>query len=811
MISFLQDLRYGVASLVKHRGFTVAALLSLGLGIGLNTTIFTFVNAIFLQPLPVRNSSELASIVTLDSRIPGYFGSSYPNYQDYRRRTRCFSSLLLYASFNGSLTDLGDPQPLSYQIVSGDYFQALGVAPDIGRAFQPEENASEDTALVAVISDSLWKSRFGGDARIVGRAVGVNGHQFQVVGVAPPGFQGLNLLNPADLWIPLAGFRQVYPSATWVDGRRNDVFSVAGRLKPGVTLEQAEAEMRAVADQLEREYPRDNEGRRTRLIPLNETATPRAQRATLSASSKVLMIVSGLILLIACANVSNLLLARAAGRNKEIAVRLALGASRWRLIRQLLMESLVVALAGGLVAVLLARWASGLLWALRPPAFRAAVYHVALDARVLGFTLAISVITGLVFGLIPAIRSTKPDLVTDLKERASYSGSGLRANHPRSLLVAFEVALCVVSLVGAGLFIRSLINADHADPGFDPDRLGTVSFDLADRSYTHERGFEMQRRVLERAAQIPGVVSVALSRDPMLTVKLTRTVTTDEDSNGQGRPVLASSISPGYFRTTGIALIRGRDFSPRDSLDAPRVAIVNQVAAARFWPGRDPLGQRLRFAGAAAPLEVVGVARNAAYVALGEQPAALVYTSMLQEYDSPTTLIFRAAGSPEILEGRVRSEVQAMDPGLLLRSTSVRSVILASLWAPRLSAGLLSIFGILGLALATLGVYGVVSYSVNQRVREIGVRMAIGATAADVQRLILRQGLAVVTVGVVAGLVIALGASRLVQSLLFVTSARDALTFILVPSILILAAIAACWLPAHRATRIDPIIALRHE
>jgi predicted permease len=639
----------------------------------------------------------------------------------------------------------------------------------------------------------------------------VNEHRYQVVGVAPPGFQGLNLLNPADLWMPVSGFRQVYPKATWVDGRRMAVFTVAGRLKPGVTIERAEAEMRALAEQLAREYPRDNEGRQLRLVPLNETATPAAQRRTLSSSSKVLMIVSGLILLIACANVANLLLARAAGRNKEIAVRLALGASRWRLIRQLLMESLALALCGGVVALLLARWASVLLWALRPPAFRAAVFHIALDARVLGFTLAVSVLTGLVFGLVPAIRATNPDLASDLKERTNNSGSSLRANHPRSALVASEVALCVVSLIGAGLFIRSLINAEHADPGFDPDRLGTVSFDLADRSYTHERGRELQREVVERVSRIPGIVSAALSRDPMLTVKVSRTVTTEDDSSGQGRLVLASSISPDYFRTTGIALFRGRDFGPLDSEGGPRVAIVNEAAAARLWPDRDPIGRHLRFAGTAAPLEVIGIARTANYLALGEEPAALIYTSMLQEYDSPTTLIYRTSGSPEIVEGGVRGVVQALDPGLLLRSTSVRSVIHASLWAPRLSAGLLSVFGILGLALATLGVYGVISYSVNQRVREIGVRMAMGATAADVQRLILRQGLGVVTVGVVAGLVIALGVSRLVQSLLFVTSARDALTFILVPSILILAAIVACWLPAYRATRIDPAIALRDE
>ena len=808
----IEDFRHSIVTLLKNRGFALAAILSLGLGIGLNATIFTFINAIFLQPMPVKDLDRMASIVTLDARLPGYLGCSYPNFQDYRDHNQSFSSLLLYASIRGSLTDLGDPQPLTFQIVSGNYFDSLGVAPAAGRAFRSEEDTAAGAELVAVISHALWMRQFGGDAAAIGRKLGINGNSFQVVGVAPAGFEGLNLLTPADVWIPLAAFRRIYPKATWLNERRRPVFTVAGRLKPGVGFERAESEMQALAGQLEQQYPRDNGGRRLKLVPLNETGTPHAERATLTTSGAVLMIVAGLILLIACANVANLLLARAAGRNKEIAVRVALGASRGRLIRQLLTEGIALALGGGALGLVLARWASSGLWALRPPSFRAATFHIELDWRVLGFTLVVSLLTGILFSLFPALRATNPDLATDLKERASQPASGLGSRRPRSLLVASQVALSVVALIGAGLFIRSLRNAEEADPGFDADHLGTVSLDLSERNYSHERGREFQRQVLEQVARFPGVISVALSRDPMFLVRFSQTVITNDDPKpGEGRLVLNSGVSPDYFRTTGISLLRGRDFSTLDSPDSPRVAIVNEAAAGRFWRGQDPVGKRIRFAGGDAPIEIIGVARNANYLALGEKPLALVYTSMLQEYDSPTSVVFRSSGNPEAVEASVRRQVQALDPNLLLRGDTVRAVIDASLWAPRLSAGLLTIFGILGLVLATLGVYGVVSYSVNQRIREIGVRMALGATAGDVQVLILRQGLAVVTVGVVAGLLIALGASRAVQSLLFVTSARDALTFVLVPSILVLAAILACWLPAHRATRIDPAIALRDE
>ena len=797
---------------MKNRGFAAVAILSLALGIGANTTIFTFLNAIFLQPLPVEQPQTLAAVVTLDAHIPGYLGCSYPNYRDYRDRARSFSSLLLYGSVIGTLTGLDQPQRVVFQLVSGNFFQTLGVKPAVGRAFLPEEDSTPGAHPVAVISYALWMRQFGGDAGVLGRSVEINSHTFQIVGVAPRGFEGLSLLNPAAVWVPTMMYDAVYPNPAWFAMRHALTFSVAGRLKPGVSRERAGAELESLNQALEQEYPRDNEGRRPKLIPLSEAVINHGTRDAIASSGTLLAIVAGLILLIACANVANLLLARAAGRNREIAVRLALGAGRWRLIRQLLAESTVLAVAGGALGLVIAHWASRLLWALRPPIMAAAGFHIGLDGRVLGYTLGLSLLTGFLFGLMPALRATNPDLATDLKERAGPPASGFRGRHPRSLLVASQVALCVVALIGAGLFVRSLSNAAQIDPGFDADHLGMVTFDLASRNYSEGRGREFERNAIERVAALPGVAAAAISRDRPLRVSFARNAVLEDDpESGAGRVTLTSAVSPGYLRAAGIALVSGRDFSPLDTASNPRVVIVNEAAAGRYWPNQDPLGKRVRFVGDPTVFQAIGVARNANYLGLGEPPQALFYTSLLQQYEPAATLMFRTRGEPEAALERARLEVQTLDPNLLLQTSTARSMIDETLWAPRLSAGLLSVFGVLGLVLATLGVYGVVSYSVNQRVREIGLRMALGATAADVQVLILRQGLALVTVGVVAGLLIALGASRAVQSLLLVTSPRDSLTFVLVPSILVLVAILACWGPAHRATRIDPATALRDE
>jgi predicted permease len=814
MMGAFEDLRYGLRALVKNRGFTAIAVLSLGLGIGANTTIFTLINAILLRPLPVKEPGRLAGVNTLDPRNPGLWPCSYPNYRDYRDHNQVFSSLLLYTGVAMNLTGRGDPQLVMGQIVSANYFGTLGVNPVVGRGFLPEEDASPGASPVAVISYRFWQRQLGGDPRVTARTIEINGRAYNIVGVAPPGFEGLDQLTATDIWAPMMMYEQLYNNVAWVNQRRALLFSVAGRLKPGVSLRQAESGMESIAQDLERQYPKDNEGRRVKLISLSQAAIPARNRSTISDAGAVLTIISALVLLIACANVANLQLARAAGRSKEMAVRLALGGSRWRLIRQLLTESILLALAGGAAGLALARWVRDILWSMRPPMFSYAAVHLDLDGRVLAYNLAISVLTGMVFGLVPALHATRGDLARDLKERtgqAAFTGGGWR---PRSVLVMGQVALSVVALVGAGLFVRSLRNAHRIDPGFDAAHLGIVVFNVAEQGYSEARGRDFEQRALERAAVIPGVVSASMARDWPFHVSLARTVLIegqDDTATGKGRVALMGVVRPGYFRTLGIPILRGRDFSLLDTPGAPRVAIVNEAAAIAYWPGQNPVGKRIRFFGENAPVEVAGLARNANYQTIGEPPQAFVYVSLIQYYFSTAVLYVRTAGDPNLVTASVRREVQSLDRNLLLQSETTQTTIRESLWAQRLSASLLAVFGGLALLLAAIGIYGVISCSVNQRVREIGVRMALGATPASVQVLILTEGIRLVAIGVFAGMVIALIGSRAVASMLFVIGPRDAMTFVLVPTILAMVAVLACWLPALRATRIDPAVALRDE
>jgi predicted permease len=810
----LQDLRYSLRALGKARGFAIAAVLSLGLGIGANTTIFTLVNAVLLRPLPVEEPERLVAVGTLDPRNPGVWPCSYPNYQDYRDHNQVFSSLLLYSAITLNLTGFGEPQLVTGQIVSGNYFAALGVQPVVGRGFRPEEDASPGAYPVAVIGYGLWTRQFGRDPRVTTRTISLNGRAYSIVGVAPPTFQGLNELTGAEVWVPMMMYAQVHPNAAWVDQRRFLLFSVVGRLKTGISLQQAEAGMQSIAQDLERQYPKDNEGRRVKLTPVSEAAISPQIRPAVTSAGTVLMIISALVLLIACANVGNLLLARAAGRSKEIALRLALGASRWRLVRQLLTESMLLALLGGAAGLVLARWARDILWSMRPAMFTYAGVHLDLDGRVLGYTLAISVLTGILFGLAPALRATSGDLASDLSERNGQAETSLKGRRTRSVLVVGQVALSVVALVGAGLFVLSLRNANSIGPGFDAARLGVVAFNVGEQGYNEGRGREFERQALERAAAVSGVVSATLAKDVPFHVSLARTVLLEgqeDTAAGKGRFTLMSVVWPGYLRTVGIPILRGRDFSLLDTATTPHVVIVNEATAMAYWPGENPVGKRIRFFGDNAPAEVVGVARNANYQAIGERPQALIYGSLIQYYFPTAVLYVRTEGDPEAVSAAVRREVQRLDRNLLLQSESIGGMIRESLWAQRLSAGLLSLFGGLALVLAAVGIYGVVSYSVNRRVREIGVRMALGATPADIQAMILREGVRLVAIGVLAGIVIALSASHAVESMLFATSPRDAATFVLVPSILTLVAVLACWFPAVRATRIEPARALREE
>jgi predicted permease len=597
-----------------------------------------------------------------------------------------------------------------------------------------------------------------------------------------------------------------------VEQRRYLNFQVVGRLKPGVTLPQARTAMESITQDLEREFPQENQGRRALLAPVTDAAIPPAKRGEMERAGMVLAIISAVVLIIACGNLANLLLARAAARTREITLRLALGASRWRLIRQLLTESVLLAVLGGAAGLLVAVWARDLLWSMRPPAFAHAAVRMQLDRTVLAYNFAVSVLTGLLFGLVPALRATRGDLATELKERAGQPASFHGRWNPRSLLVMLQVAFSVMALVGAGLFVRSLRNADRFDPGFDSAHLGIVVFNLAEPGYHEAQGRDFRQRVLERARSMPGVAAAALANGWPFHVSLFRTMATegqDSTAGGAGRFILSEVVSPGFLRGAGIPLLRGRDFTEQDGKTSPHVAIVNETAAQLYWPGENPVGRQVRFFGENAPAEVIGVARTANYQAIGEAAKPFVYLSMGQYYFPTVVLYIRTVGEPDAVLAMVRGEVQAMDRNLLLQAETVQTTMHESLWAQRLSANLLAVFGLLALVLATIGIYGVVSYLVAQRVREFGIRMALGATAGDVQLMLLREGIRLVAGGVLAGTVLSLIGSQAVGSMLFVVSSRDAVTFVLVPSLLTLVAILACWIPARRVTRIDPMVALR--
>ncbi len=822
MSTFLQDLRYGVRMLARTPGFTVIAALSLALGIGANTTIFTVINAVLLNPLPLKSPSELLAVYTTDQRNRGGFNNflqtSPLNYQDYRDKNEVFSELAAHQFLPLNISGgTGEPQQVFGEIVTGNYFDVLGVRPLAGRTFLPDEDRTPGAKLVAVLGYGEWQKRFGGDRAIVGRTITLNGSAFTVIGVMPKGFKGTNAIGAPALWVPY----MTYPVTTSgfireaVDSRRALMFDLTGRLKPGVSRQQAEANLKTIASQLERQYPNDNRGRSITVLPLAQATVNPGFRDNLVMAGGLLMTIVGVVLLIACANVANLLLARASVRQREIAVRLSLGASRARLIRQLLTEGTLLALAGGALGLLLAYWAQGLLWSFRPPFLPADAIDLQPDLRVLAFTIVVSVGTGILFGLAPALQASRPDLVVELKDRTSApTGSG-RVLSLRNLLVAAQVALSLVALVGAGLFLRSLQNAQKIDPGFDADHLAVLTVDLGAQGYGEERGRQFERQMIERAAATPGVGGTTLAGSiPLFNGGFARTVFLEgQDPTDQraGRLVQVDIVSPSYLRTVGIALMRGRDFAESDQPNTPAVCIVNETMAKQFWPDQDPIGRRFRFFGQDHFNEVVGIARDSKYNFIGEGPTPYVYQTLTQVYQPQVSLFLKSANPGAVL-GTVRSEVQQADRNLPITTVFTLTAIFdQSLWAPRMGASLLAVFAGLSLALAVVGIYGVMAYSVNQRQRELGIRMALGATRSSVMRLVVTQGFRLAVIGVAVGLLASLAVTRVIATMLYGVSATDVVTFVTVPALLTLAAVAASYIPARRATRIDPMVALRYE
>jgi macrolide transport system ATP-binding/permease protein len=817
----LQDLRYGLRTLAKSPGFTVVAVLSLALGIGANTAIFSLVNAAILKPIPVDEPQRLAAIFMTDERNPGNLPLSHLNYKDLRDQNQAFTGMAGYTFAQVNWSTGSESEQIPLQVVSGNYFSLLGVSPALGRAFLPEEDRV--ATPVIVLSHGFWERSLGRDGAIVGRTLTINRTGFTVVGIAPEGFTGLVLgANPSG-WVPMAIHDVVQPNFDWYEQRRGLFLFAFGRLRPAVTLDQASAELRTLFAGLEAAFPVENKGRSAAAVAvLDARLNPQGQAgAPIVRLSIILMAVVGIVLLIACANVANLLLGRAARRRKEIALRLALGAGRLRLIRQLVTESTVLSVAGGALGLLLAYWLLDVLVAADLELPLPVGPDLAIDRRVLAFTTMLAVGTGLIFGIAPAIQSSRPDVVPVLKNEVIPSGTAHRGVRGffalRQVLVVAQIALSLVSLVAAGVFLRSLTRAERTETGFETSGVLVMNFNLGREGYTPDRGQLFYEHAATQVAALPGVRHAAVAQTAPLAGGLLRSVFPEgQDTTTRDRILVqVNSISPGYFETIGIPLLRGRDFTRTDTTGAPLVVIVNETMAERFWPNQDAVGKRFRFFGDDGFTTIVGVARNSKYNGVAEEPIPFIYQPLMQNYTPQATLHVRAAGraagSAAALAGAVRREVQAIDPTLsVFNVRTLEDQVFDSLAPQRTNVIILTTFGALALVLASIGLYGVASYAVTQRTREIGVRMALGAGRGRVLRLVLGQGLLLVAVGVAAGLLAAVALMSLVPAALLPNvSVRDPSTLAATAALLSAVAMTASAIPAYRATRIDPLVALR--
>ncbi|HKA22576.1 MAG TPA: ABC transporter permease [Blastocatellia bacterium] len=806
-----QDMRYGVRMLMKKKGFTAIAVLSLALGTGANTAIFSLINTVLLRPLPVQNSERLVALNSMSENhlFPSF---SYPNYKDFRDRNESFSGLIGYRFTPLSLSHDGINERVWGYEITGNYFDLLGVGALLGRVISTEDDVSPGSHPVAVMSFKCWQQRFGLDPNIIGKGIIVNGRNYTVIGVAPKGFYGTEVVSAPDLFFPLAMQEQLDLGNNWLNNRGADNIFVQGLLKPGISMSQAQAGLNTIAAQLEREFPDVNEGKTVVLSPPGLIGV--ALRGPVLGFAGMLMAVVGLVLLLACTNLANLLMARATERRREIAVRLALGASRFRVVRQLLNESLLLALAGGALGLLPAFWLASLASAFKLPLNIPLAFEVHIDYRVYIFTFLLSLATGLLFGLLPALQATKTDLVPALKEEVSFGGHS-RSWLKSSLIVA-QVALSLILLVAGGLMIRALNKAQTINLGFDPQRSIEVAFDLRLQGYESGQAKEFQKRLLERVRALPGVQSAGIADGVPVDLHFSRTSVFIEgqrlERNARVPIAMISRVTPGYFQAMTTRLIAGRDFTDQDNEKATRVAIVNETFARRFFPGEDPIGRRFSLGRPdAAPNEIVGIVQDGKYAGLNEDPRPFASRPLWQSESGSTSLIVRTEGDPQLLKGPVAGEVQRLDPHLPMSNSTLVEKLAFPLLPARIAAAILGGFGLLALVLAAIGIYGVISYAVSTRTYEIGVRMALGAQGVDVLTLILGQGMRLAFIGVGIGLSAALLLTRLLKSMLFGVSPTDPVTFAIALAVLATVALIACYVPARRATKVDPMVALRHE
>jgi predicted permease len=821
---FIQDVRYGLRMLRKNSGFTVVAVLSLALGIGANTTIFTVVNATLLSALPVREPSRLVQMDTVDSKTlvtqanAVKLGMSYPNYQDYRRDNQVFTDLAAVLPTLLTWSGGAEPRQVQGELVSANYFDVLGVRPAQGRFFMPDEDTKPSGNDVAVLSYYFWANKLGSDPGILGKQLILDARPYTVIGITPRGFKGtLTFLSSEQVWIPTSMKDQVLggKEKDFFNDRRGLLVITFGRLKPGVSLPAAEASLKTMAAHLEAEFPKDNRGRSVALTPLAEAAVGANNHAQFALAGSLMMGVVGLVLLIACVNLANLLLAQGARRQKEISLRAALGANRSRIVRQMLTESMLLSLAGGAVGLAIAYAGRSILWSFRPPFIEQSSIDLSLDSRVLLFTLGVAILTGFIFGLVPAVKASRPDLMDTLKAGGRGGTMGWKRDPLRSLLVISEMALALIALVGTGLFLRSMQNAQKIDLGFESKNLLVMNFDLGALHYEEGRGEQFYRAAVERAKSSPGIASASIASNGPFGGGFARTIYPegrDEASGYRGTLTIVNDITPDYFETLRIPFVRGRSFNDGDRKETAAVAIASEAMVKQYWPNEDAIGKRFHFFGDTTLREVVGVAANSVIFQIGEDPQPIVFLPMTQDYVPAATLHVRTTAAPESALATTRTALQSLDPDLAITNVfTIEDIVGQALWAPRMGGILLAVFGALALLLSAVGVYGVLSYSVNQQTREIGLRMALGAQRRDVLRLILGQGLRLTVLGLGLGVLVALALMRVMVSLLFSVRAYDPSTYTAVTILLTAVALLACYIPARRAMRVDPMVALRYD
>ena len=813
MADFFRDLHFAARQLKASPGFTIAAILCIALGIGANSAVFSLANSLLFRLPKVEEPERLVRMfISYASGLK--FGSfSYPDYVDFRDKNDVFTGVVAEALRPLHLSVGENNEKVAGSIVSGNYFSELGVGMALGRSFLPEEDETPGTHPVAVLSHGLWQRRFGSDSNVIGRTVQINGYPYNVIGVAPRGFMGTNVAIRPDIWVPILMQEQLIPGMNLLEKRGNHwIQFTIGRLKPGVTAEQARASTNALMANLTEEFPDSNEGKSVDLYPEAEASLHPMMRQGFVGFLSLIFAVVGFVLLLACANVAGLLLARVAARHREVSIRLALGASRRRLIRQLLSESLLLSVVAGGFGLLLAYWLIHLIKSFRPPTDMPFYLDVQMDPVVLGFTCLVAVLTGFIFGLVPALQATKQDLVTSLKE-ATTSQVG-RASFIRRLLVVGQVAVSLFLLIGAGLLVRSLQNARELEIGFNPDNLAVGIVDLGLQGYDETKGRQFRRDLRERLESLPGVQTVGYALDlPLHLAGRQNGVLPEgfEIPEGSDSPNIDFNYADhGYFHAMGIPIMKGRGFEETDNEEAPPVMVVNEAFAERFWSGQDAIGKRVRMNGE--DHEVIGLIPTGKYFSLGESPKPFMYLPAGRYYRGTTVFHVRTAGDPGAMLEPIRREVQLLDATLPISDLKTMHGALGFALLPaRLAAGVVAIFAILALLLAAVGLYGVIAYSVNQGARDIGIRMALGARSADVLSIIVRKGMTLTAAGLALGLLLGLAGTRVMGSLLYGVSPMDPTVFAIGCLGLAGVALFASILPARRAAKLDPVVVLRNE